>query len=129
MKADRRVASRKVVDYIQIAELTSLSTYTVLAHEGAIIDASQSGFLLRISRQQLVPKELRDNLNLDKMVGQQVVMFLPQMNLDLDGMVTRAQHVGKGDFEIAIQFSDEVPEYWRECLVELLPEPGELPVN
>ncbi len=96
MKAERRVANRKVVDYIHVAELTSLSNYSVIAHEGVIADASQSGFLLRIDRAQLVPKEFRENLSLDSLVGHQVVMYLPQMNLDLDGCITRADHVGKG---------------------------------
>lgn len=126
MKAERRVAARKVVDFINVAELTSLSSYSVIAREGVIVDASQSGFLLRIDRANLIPKEYRDNLSMDNLVGHQVVMYLPQMNLDLDGTITRATHKGKGSFEIAITFSPDVPEYWRGCLVELLPAPGEI---
>lgn len=126
MKAERRVAARKIVDFIHISELTSLSSYSVIAREGVIIDASQSGLLLKIERLQLVPKEFRENLSLVGLVGHQVVMYLPQMNLDLDGTITRADHVGKGHFEIAITFSADVPEYWRDCLVELLPAPGEI---
>ena len=126
MSAERRIASRKIVDFIHVAELTSLSGYTVIAHEAVIIDASQSGFLMSIERKQLVPKDFRDNLSLDKLVGHQVVMYLPQMNLDLDGTVTRAKHTGKGRFELAVTFSPEVPEYWRDCLVDLLPAPGEI---
>lgn len=126
MKAERRVAARKVVDFIHVAELTSLSNYSVIAREGVIADASQSGFLLKIDRSQLIPKDLRDNLTMESLIGHQVVMYLPQMNLDLDGVVTRASHVGKGQFEIAVTFSPEVPEYWRDCLVDLLPAPGEI---
>ena len=48
------------------------------------------------------------------------------MNLDLDGRVVRASHIGRGAFEIALEFSEDIPEYWRECLVDLLPEPGEI---
>lgn len=126
MKTDRRIAARKVVDFIHVNELTSLSSYSVIAHEGVIIDASQSGFLLRIERSQLVPKEYRENLSLEKLIGHQIVMYLPQMNLDLDGTIIRADHKGKGSFEIACTFSPDVPEYWRDCLVELLPAPGEI---
>jgi hypothetical protein len=126
MKAERRVAARKVVDFIHVSELTSLSSYSVIAHEAVIVDASQSGFLLSLERTQLVPKEYRDNLSLEKLVGHQVVMYLPQMNLDLDGTITRAAHIGKGRFEIAVTFSPDVPEYWRGCLVDLLPAPGEI---
>lgn len=126
MRPDRRAAARKIVDFIHVSELTSLSNYSVIAREAVIIDASQSGFLMKIDRSQLVPKEFRDNLTMDSLVGQQVVMYLPQMNLDLDGTVTRATHVGKGLFELAVTFSSEVPEYWRGCLVDLLPAPGEI---
>lgn len=126
MKAERRIAARKVVDFIHVAELTSLTSYAVIAQEGVIVDASQSGFLLKVDRSKLVPKDFRENLTLESIVGHQVVMYLPQMNLDLDGKVTRASHVGKGQFEIAITFSPDVPEYWRDCLVDLLPAPGEL---
>jgi hypothetical protein len=126
MKAERRYAPRKVVDTIHVAELTSLSSYSVIAREGVIVDASQTGFLVKVDRTSLVPKEYRDNLSLTNLVGHQVVMYLPQMNLDLDGTITRADHIGKGRFEIAITFSADVPEYWRGCLVELLPAPGEI---
>lgn len=126
MKAERRVAPRKTLDLIHVAELTSLSSYSVIAREGVIVDASQSGFLLSVERSHLVPKEYRENLVLTNLVGHQVVMYLPQMNLDLDGTITRADHKGKGKFEIAVTFSPDVPEYWRGCLVELLPAPGEI---
>ena len=126
VKTERRVAARKIVDFIHIAELTSLSSYSVIAREGVIVDASQSGFLLRVERLQMVPPEYRENLDLSDLVGHQVVMYLPQMNLDLDGTIIRASHVGKGRFEIAVTFSQDVPEYWRDCLVELLPAPGEM---
>jgi hypothetical protein len=126
MKAERRIAARKTVDLIHVNELTSLSSYSVIAREGLIVDASQSGFLLSVERSALIPKEYKENLTLANLVGHQVVMYLPQMNLDLDGTITRADHVGKGRFEIAITFSPEVPEYWRGCLVDLLPAPGEI---
>jgi hypothetical protein len=126
MKAERRIAERKTVDLIHVNELTSLSSYSVIAREGVIVDASQSGFLLSVDRKALIPKEYKENLTMANLVGHQVVMYLPQMNLDLDGTITRADHVGKGRFEIAITFSPEVPEYWRGCLVDLLPAPGEI---
>lgn len=130
MSAERRVADRKQVDPVRVAELTSLSSYNVIAKEGTIIDASPSGFLLKIERTDLVPAEYRKSLSLHELIGDQVVMFLPQMNLDLDGTITRAHHTGRGTFEVAVSFSADIPEYWRDCLVDLLPAPGEfdLPV-
>jgi hypothetical protein len=125
MSAERRFNERKQVDPVRVAELTSLSNYSVIAKEGTIIDASPTGFLLRVNRLDLIPTKYRDSLSIGEMIGDQVVMFLPQMNLDLDGTVTRALHTGRGTFDIAISFSKDIPEYWRDCLVELLPSPGE----
>jgi hypothetical protein len=34
--------------------------------------------------------------------------------------------LGKKGFYVAIDYSEEAPEYWRECLMDLLPNPGEL---
>lgn len=126
MKSERRVAERKTVEHVHVSELTSLSSYGVVAREAMIIDASQSGFLMLVDRKAIVPKEYRDNLSMHNLVGHQVVMYLPQMNLDLDGTVTRADHKGKGMFEVAVTFSPDVPVYWRDCLVDLLPGPGEI---
>lgn len=126
MHANRRVAERKSIEGIEINDLTSIANYAVIARQGKIINASISGFLVEIERRWLVPEELRDNLSLQATIGQSVVLYLPQMNLDLDGTITRATHVGKGRFVIAIDFSAEVPDYWRNCLVDLLPAPGEI---
>lgn len=126
MGAERRLAERKSVDPIVVSDVTSLSNYTVIAKSACIIDASTRGFMLSVKRNELLPKDLRENLSLESLVGQQMVLYLPQMNLDLDGTVTRAHHKGKGVFEIAMDFSPEVPEYWRECLIDLLPSPGEI---
>jgi hypothetical protein len=121
----RRMAERKHVEGIEINDLTSIISYAVIARQGRIINASSSGFLVEVERQWLVPEDLRTSLSLASMLGQAVVLFLPQMNLDLDGTITRTKHIGQGRFVIAIDFSHDVPEYWRNCLVDLLPEPGE----
>ncbi len=126
MGAERRVNDRKEVDSIHVAEITSLNSYLLIAKEGYIVDASTRGFLMVVTRKDLIPKDLRDNLNLEALEGTSLCLYLPQMNIDLDGKVVRATHIGRGVFEIALEFSEEIPEYWRECLVALLPEPGEM---
>ena len=126
MKSERRVAGRKEVEGILISDLTAITNYAVIAKAGRIVNASTSGFLLEINRKDLVPKSLRENLNLESLLGQHVALYLPQMNLDLDGSVTRATHMGQGRFVVGVDFSYEVPEYWRACLVDLLPTPGEM---
>ncbi|MBT4762641.1 MAG: hypothetical protein HOO06_13155 [Bdellovibrionaceae bacterium] len=122
---ERRIAERKSIEGVRFSELTALDDYNMIADTGVIIDASPSGFLVQIERGNIVQRDLKVTLSLETLIGRPVALFLPQMNLDLDGHITRAKHLGKGTFEIAIQFSMEVPEYWRECLVDLLPDPGE----
>lgn len=126
MTVERRVAERKNVQSIEFNELTGVSNYTIIAKAGRIVNASTTGFLMEIHRDQLVPKDLRDTLSLDSLLGTHVALYMPQMNLDLDGTITRTMHLGKGVFAMAIDFSHDVPEYWRACLVDLLPAPGEM---
>jgi hypothetical protein len=126
MSKNKRVASRKDVDFIKVNDLTSTTDFSVIAQTGQIINASASGFLLQIHRKDILPEELKANLTLDATLGQDVVLYLPQMNLDLDGTITRASHMGKGRFVVAIDFSSEIPSYWRDCLIDLLPAPGEI---
>ncbi|MCB0342889.1 MAG: hypothetical protein H6626_12595 [Pseudobdellovibrionaceae bacterium] len=126
MGAERRIADRKTVDCINVTDLTSLNDFRVIARQASIVDASITGFLMEIDRRELVPDLLKKNLTLEPIVGQNVVLYLPQMNLDLDGTITRAIHIGRGVYHVAVEFSKDVPEYWRECLIDLLPEPGEI---
>ena len=126
MGAKKRVAKRKETEIIEVIDLTSLSSYQMVATVGQIVNASTSGFLMYIDRVHLSQQTLRESLSIDQIVGENVVLFLPQMSLDLEGKITRTKHRGKGVFEVAVQFSDNVPEYWRECLIDLFPAPGEI---
>lgn len=126
MGAEKRIIDRKIVDSIHVSDITAVHSYQLIASEGYIVDASSRGFLMIITRRDIVPNGLRDNLNLDSLLGSLLCLYLPQMDLDLDGKVVRAKHIGRGVFEVALEFSEDIPEYWRECLVDLLPEPGEI---
>ncbi len=126
MSQDRRHAGRKEIDFIQINDLTAVTDYSVIAKTGQIVNASTNGFLVEIDRCDLVPEDLKKNLTLEATLGQQVVLYLPQMNLDLDGTISRTTHQGRGKYIVAIEFSPDVPEYWRACLIDLLPNPGEM---
>lgn len=122
---NKRQNRRKDVATIIVEDITALNDYNMIIKEGIIVDASIDGFLMQVNRKDL-NNEYQDTLSLDKMLGMQVALFLPQMNLDLDGFVMRTHHKGNGVFDLYIEFSSEVPDYWRECLVELLPDDEEL---
>lgn len=125
-KYNRRVAPRKEVSPMHITYLTSLDDFAKIAKNCEIVEASASGILLLIRRDELIPPALRKNLNLDALIGDRVFMHLEAMNLELSGVITRTQLVGKKGFYVAVDYSDEAPEYWRECLMDLLPQPGEM---
>lgn len=109
-----------------VTSVTSLENLAKICKGGKIGEASISGFLLVVAREDLVPVEFRRNLNLDALIGQKVLLHLSELNLEISGRIARTRFMGKSGFEIGIDYSDDAPEYWRECLVDLLPAPGEL---
>jgi hypothetical protein len=119
--SERRIAPREVVDPIQIRSFTSLDHMTLLTRAGSIIEASTTGFLLHIERKELVPKQFQKELSLDVLLGDQVLLMIDVMNLEIGGKIARTKRVTKDIFEIAIDYSEDAPEYWREILVEMLP--------
>lgn len=125
MKAQKprkqRIAPRKDVSYLTLDGFSSLENLQKLAKHGEIIEASTSGLLIHFKREDFIPKELRSNLNLDSLLGHNVYMNIHEMNLEISGTITRTQFLGKKGFLVAIDYSSDAPEYWRECLMDLLP--------
>lgn len=122
----RRSAPRKDVAPLTITTISSLENLAKIAKGGNLVEASTSGFLLIIQRDNLVPVEFRRNLNLDSLIGHKILIHLKDLNLEISGRVARTRLRGKEGFEIGVDYTDDAPEYWRECLVDLLPSPGEI---
>lgn len=125
-KIKSRVHPRKEVQTLHVPFLKSLEDLSKIAKDCEIIQASASGMLIQVSRENLIPQQLRKNLNLDILIGKRVFMNLDELNLEISGKIARTQLNGKKGFYIAIDYSEEAPEYWRECLIDLLPKPGEI---
>lgn len=125
MYGNKRIAPRREITPLKVSSVASLENLAKIAREGEVIEASTSGFLLIIRREDLIPSNLRKNLTLDMLIGSKVLLHLPQMNLEISGRVARTKLLGKQGFELGIDYTDDAPEYWRECLVDLLPAPGE----
>jgi hypothetical protein len=126
LSSHQQRAARQEVYPIRVSSFTSLDHLTMISREGHIVDASATGFLLAVERKALLPKQFRDALSLDDLTGAKVILRLEEMNLEIGGVVTRTQRKAKDLFEIAIDFSEDAPEFWRECLMDLLPRPGEI---
>jgi hypothetical protein len=125
MYGNKRIAPRREITPLKVSSVASLENLAKIAREGEVIEASTSGFLLIIRREDLIPSNLRKNLTLDMLIGSKVLLHLPHMNLEISGRVARNKLLGKQGFELGIDYTDDAPEYWRECLVDLLPAPGE----
>lgn len=121
-----RVSPRKEVEPIRVSYVASLNNLAKLAKNCQIVEASASGLLLTVQREDLIPQALRGNLNLDCLIGDRVYLKLEPMNMEISGEIKRTKFLGKQGFHIAIDYSEDAPEYWRECLMDLLPKPGEL---
>jgi hypothetical protein len=123
---DRRISPRKEVTPIHVAYMTSLADFTKIAVNCEIVEASSTGLLLWVRREDLMPSALKKTLTLDVLLGENVFLHLKDMNLEISGAITRTQLLGKKGFHVAVDYSEDAPEYWRECLMDLLPTPGEL---
>ena len=125
MRSEKRYFDRQAIDPLAIQGLISISDLTPIADGGFLVEASTSGFRLVISRDQLCDPHLKKNLSLEELEGVQVSIFIPAMDLDITGLITRTKYTGDARFEIGIDYTSDAPEYWRECLCDLLPKPGE----
>jgi hypothetical protein len=122
MQTNKRAAPRKQVNGLHVKNLTALDHFSVIARAALLVDISASGLLLHIDRKHLIPKSLRENLTLQSLEGEHIMLQIKEMDLEIDGKIARTRMIGRGIFEVAVDFSAEAPEYWRECLVDLMPD-------
>lgn len=125
MGAERRIQPRWELDAIEVVHITALEQYQLIASRGALVDASSSGFLIILDRQDLLARNLRSNLTLEPLLNQKISLEIAMMNLDIIGHVARTKPLGRGLFELGVDYTDDAPEYWRDCLLELLPKAGQ----
>ncbi len=125
-KSKSRGAPRKELSPIRVSYISSLTSFSKLTRECQVIEASSSGLLILVDRNDIIAPHLRKNLNLDELIGEEVYLRLDDMNLEISGIVARTKFLGKKGFHIAIDYTIDAPEYWRECLMDLLPIPGEI---
>jgi hypothetical protein len=116
-----RSSPRKELAQITVDSFSSLENLERLAKYGEIIEASSSGILIHFNREDFIRKDLRTNLSIDSLVGTKVYFNIHEMDLEISGTVARTQFLGKKGFYVAVDYSSDAPEYWRECLMDLLP--------
>jgi hypothetical protein len=118
---NNRVSSRHNIQPLEIHGMISIANLTPICDFGHIVEASSSGFKLIVKRDDFCQSEHKSTMNLDKLNGTAISLYIPIMDLDITGQVTRTKYVSNKEFEIGIDYSSDAPEYWRECLCDLLP--------
>lgn len=121
VKRKFRAAPRRDLGSLTLDSFASLENLEKLATYGQLIEASSTGLLIRFKREDFVKKELRSHLNIDTLRGQKVYFKIHEMALEISGVVRRTEFQGKAGFLVAVDYSHDAPEYWRECLMDLLP--------
>ena len=122
----RRQYPRKLLDPIHVVDVKVVDRLTSLARYGTLRNASATGLLIEVSHSDLSPELVQQTLPLEDLVGEMVMMKIVEMDLEIDGRIVRTRCAEQGGVEIAVDFTDNAPAYWRECLADLLPGPGEM---
>ena len=82
MRTNRRVAPRRDITPLEVSSVSSLENLAKIARYAEIVEASTTGFLLLIRREDLIPIALRKNLTLESLHGSKILLHLPQMNIE-----------------------------------------------
>jgi hypothetical protein len=124
--ASRRAHNlRKNVAEVFVLNVKNVSTGEVYFSRAAIMDVSATGLLLKICRDDILALTLRSTLTWAALSNVGVGFTIEIMDTYIEGVVTRTKPEGKGEFLVAIDFREDAPEYWRNCLVDLLPDDSE----
>ena len=122
---ERRGRTRKELDPIHVADLYGLDRMMSLARYGTLINASSTGLLVQVRREDLSPEFFEQRLTPEVIEGETLAMTIVEMDLDIDGIIVRAYYTDEG-CELGVDFRENAPAYWRESLADLLPEVGEM---
>ena len=123
---ERRVKPRKTLDPIHVADIYAVDRMLTLVRYGTIRNASATGLLIDVLREDLSPAFTERDLTLEDIVGDVVSLTIAEMELDLDAKIARTREVNATRCEVAVDFAEYAPVYWRESLAELLPSLGEM---
>ena len=113
---------RKNVAQVDVLNVKNISTGEVYFSRASIVDVSPTGLLLRIQREHILTVPLRSTLTWATLVNISVGFTIEVMDTYIEGIITRSKPEGKGEFLLAVDFREDAPEYWRNCLVDLLPD-------
>lgn len=118
---NRRENERFDISPLEIHGMISIHNLTPICDFGYITEASTTGFKLLVKYEDFCADELTGNISVDSIRGNEVSLYIPVMDLDITGHIARTEKVGPRQYEIGIDYTSDAPDYWRECLCDLLP--------
>ena len=113
---------KKKIKGVKAASITLSNEENLIVKKALISQVSPAGFNLIFNYRDLVPESLKFQLHLHSLWYKNIHMYIPDMEMEMEGTVIGTRHLGTGNFEINIEFFQEVPKYWRECLFDLWPK-------
>jgi len=116
---------RKAISQVDVLNVKNVASGEVYFSRAMLVDVSPTGLLLRVERENILSMGLRSTLTLSSIIGTSVGFTIEVMDTYLEGAVTRTKLEGHGTFVVAVDFREDAPEYWRNCLVDLLPADAE----
>ncbi len=120
----KRVKTEQKGQIIKACAITFSKIEDILIKKAVICEVTPKGFTLLLNYRDLVSKSLKAKLHLQTLYHKNIHIYLPDMEMDLEGRVTGTRHVGGGNFEVYIEFLPVEPVYWRKCLFDLLKAPA-----
>lgn len=102
--------------------MISINDLNPICDYGKITEASTTGFKLLVSKEDFCFQEMQSNINVDSIKGLEISLYIPMMDLDITGHIARARYMKNNEYELGIDYTSDAPEYWRECLCDLLPK-------
>ena len=96
--------------------IISLSEKAILSDYSQLTSATKKGLTFRSNKNfLLIPKK-----DISKFLNHPVELFLSHYELPFFGVLKKILEIKEDLFEISIDFTEETPLYYRECVEDLL---------
>ena len=110
---------QKLKENLEVTQLSLMSNSKITIKSARLFQVSPDGLYINLERKNL-PSSLKKDLNLDSLLNKEIAMNLSIMNIQLNGLITNARYTGGGVFEIFVQFLNNTPRYWYDCLMDVI---------
>lgn len=108
--------TKSVKQYNIWTDVISLKTKEVVSCHSQLTSVTKKGLIVQSNKDSLTVSKQ----NCSKFLNCPVELFLSQYEVPFYGVVTKINFIKKDMFEIYIDFMENTPLYYRECVTDLL---------